>query len=80
MEVSAECAHSKSLDLERVQGTGKVKEGCCWGLDLQERAGSHEEQVDHVNPTQRSAAGHWVEPRNTWWEASDAQREPGVVD
>lgn len=44
-------------------GRGKVKgkEGRCWMVDLQERAGSCAEQgehVDHVGPWQWVAVGH----------------------
>lgn len=58
---------------------GKVKEGCYWVPGRQEKAGSYAELEDHVNPSQGSAGGHWEERQGTWWEGSDAQREPGVV-
>lgn len=63
--VSAGDARLKNWDLGRVQGMGKVKEGCYWVPGRQEKAGSYAEQEDHVNPSQGSAGGHWEEQQGT---------------
>lgn len=58
--VSAGDEHPERSDLERVTGRGKVKVGCYWVADLQEKAESCAELGDHVCPLQWAAEAHLV--------------------